>query len=429
MPRYKKKKHNRLLSSPKNRVKAPKNRDYSYDITMSPSKDNSADTPNKKEKIRVIKGKKPERRRKISTAIVIVGVVLIVSAVLQILLPAGIIQTAKNLVSLVGTGNYPITVSGGEVLSVDTQNNYYYLLTDTHISAYSSGGKVLFSRQHGFDKPILVTSKGKALIYNQGGQQYSVFDLNGKFQNFDTEEKIITAAIADNGNYAVATYSNSYASAVTVFSKRNKQIYEWYSAEDTVNNIALSSTGKKLAVSSFNSSSGLFKSKVNVINFKTATPEFSQEYENRYIYGLSATHKFGFSVIKSNGVDFIKWSNHAKTEYTDDYKITYFRHCGSSVVCVFNRDSDMTDNKIVIFNSKGDVKESVNYKGVINDIRVKGSNIYCINDSTVSVLDFEGNVKFTAEYGYGGSGITVISANVVAVVTDIEIQRVKLNAD
>ena len=91
--------------------------------------------------------------------------------------------------------------------------------------------------------------------------------MNGKFQNFDTEEKIITAAIADNGNYAVATYSNSYASAVTVFSKRNKQIYEWYSAEDTVNNIALSSTGKKLAVSSFNSSSGLFKSKVNVINY------------------------------------------------------------------------------------------------------------------------------------------------------------------
>ena len=83
----------------------------------------------------------------------------------------------------------------------------------------------------------------------------------------------------------------------------------------------------------------------------------------------------------------------------------------------------------MIFNSKGDVKESVNYKGVINDIRVKGSNIYCINDSTVSVLDFEGNVKFTAEYGYGGSGITVISANVVAVVTDSEIQRVKLNAD
>ncbi len=429
MPRYKKKKRNRLLSTPKKRVKAPKKREVMDDIPMTSSDGKKSVKTKEKAPMRVVKGNKLERNRKTNTAIIAVASILVVFMALQMILPAGVVQTAKNLVALLGTGNYPISVSGSQTLTVDTQNNYYFHLTDTHISGYSSGGKVLFSEQHGFDKAVLVTSKGKALIYNQGGQQYSVFDLNGKFKTFDTKEKIICGTISDSGVYAVATYSKAYASAVTVFSNRNRQIYEWYSAEDTVNNIALSSSGKKLAVSTFNSSSGLFNSKVNIINFKTATPEFTCTYDNQLIYGLTSTHKSRFCVIKSNGIDFIKWSKHDKTEYTDEYKIIYFRKCGSSVVGVFNRERDKTDNKIVIFNSKGKIKKSVVYKGIINDIRVKGSNIYCINDSTVSVLDFEGNVKFTADYGYSGSGITVISANVVAVITDNEIKRVKLNAD
>ena len=95
-------------------------------------------------------------------------------------------------------------------------------------------------------------------------------------------------------------------------------------------------------------------------------------------------------------------------------------------VAVFSRESDKTDNRIVIFSKRGRVKTTVKYNGIINDIQVKGSNIYCINDTEVTVLDFKGNVKHTANYGFGGNGLSVISANVVVVVTDSEIKRVKV---
>lgn len=427
MPRYKKKKHNRILMAPKKRAKAPvKNKYAGEDIVMTAAKSKKVKTE-PKAPMKVVAGKKGERSRKFKSLISFVAVIFVIIIALQFFLPAGLLQSVSNLTAILGTGSYPIAVSGRETLSVVPFNNYYFHLTDTHLSAYSSAGKTLFSEAHGFEKAVLSTSKGRALLYNQGGEQLIIYDLKGQKSSLETKNEIICGAISDSGNYAIVTYSDSYASAVTVYNKNNKVIFEWYSAEETINNVAISSSGRKIAVSTFNSSSGVFNSKVNIINFKSATPEHTISYSNEIIYGLKTGNKFCFNVIKSNGIDTVKWSNYKIQQYNDEYNISYYRNTGSVNVGVFSRERDKTDNKIVILSKSGKLKQSVRYKGIINDIQVRGSNIYCISDSTVSVMDFEGNIKYNADYGFSGKGIFVSSANVVVVLTDSEIKRIKLS--
>ncbi len=427
MPKYKKKKHNRILNTPKKRAKQPvKVKEQYDDIAMNhygAEKVEKKPTPSMK----VVQGKKGVRTQKIKFYAVALAIVFVVVMLFQLILPAGLFQTISNVTALLGTGSYPISATGSQVLTVVPMGNYYLHLTDTHFSAYSSAGKILFSEAHGYEKPILSTSKGKSLLYNQGSKQFSIFTLNGLQKTDETKNEIICGGISDSGNFALVTHSDSYASQVTVFNKRYKQIYEWYSAEDTINNVAIASSGKKIAVSTFNSASGTFNSKVNVINFKSATPEHTLTYQNQIVYGLKNSNKSNFTVIKSNGVDTVKWSNCKTNEYTEDYNISYYRTNNSVNIGVFSRENDKTDNKIVLFSKRGKVKKSVNYNGVINDIQVRGSNIYCINDSSVNVLDFNGNIKFSAEYGFGGKGISVLSANVVAVITNNEILRIKLS--
>lgn len=426
MPKYKKKKHNRILSAPKKRAKQPVKVKQQYDeIEM-----NHYGAKKTKEKptapLKVVKGKKGLRALKLKFYAVALVVVFVVVMLFQIILPAGLFQTVSNMTAVIGTGSYPISATGSQVLSVVPMGNYYLHLTDTHLSAYSSAGKILFSEAHGYEKPILCASKGKSLLYNQGGKQFSIYSLNGLQKNEETKNEIICGGMSDSGSFALATHSDSYTSQVTVFNKRYKQIYEWYSAEETINNVAIASSGKKIAVSTFNSASGTFNSKINIINFKSATPEHTLTYNNQIIYGIKNSNKSNFSVIKSNGVDTVKWFNSKINEYSEDYNISYFRTNTSVNIGVFSRENDKSDNKIVIFSKSGKVKKTVNYNGVINDIQVRGSNIYCINDSSVNVLDFKGNVKFSADYGFGGKGISVLSANVVAVVTSNEILRIKL---
>ncbi len=427
MPKYKKKRRSKLFAPPQRKAKTPNKRSKSEDIVMSPHNGATKKPKEEQSNMRVVKGRKAERKRKFK-AFTSVAVLLIIAVLLfELFLPAGIIQSVSNVTALLGTGSYPIDTDGTKTLDVVAVNNYYFHLTDTHINGYSSAGKELFSEAHGFEKPLLSTSKGRALVLNQGGKQFHILDLKGIKNTVDTENEIICGSISDSGNFAVTTYSDKYASAVTVYNKRSKVVFEWYSAEETINNIAISPNGKKFAVSTFNSNSGVFNSKINIINFKSATPEFSKTFDNLLVLGLKGSNNGGFFVIKSKGTDFVKWNNYNITEYSNGYHISLFRDCGSNSVAVFCRENDKTDNKIVVLSKRGKEKHTVDFKGEIIDIRVKGSNIYCLGDTNVSVLNFDGAVKFTENYGFGGSGLVITSANTSVVIKDSEIIKIKLN--
>lgn len=424
MPKYQKKRRSRIFNSPKRGTKTPKrSAKIQDDIKMTPTKVSKSE--NKKPKnMRVVTGKKLERKRQFKSFFGAAAIVLLVVLIFETILPAGIVQTVSNITAVAGTGSYPISVAGSETLNTVAVGNYYYVLTDTNFSAYTNSGKELFNDTHGFEKPVLAVSKGRTLLYDQGGKFVYIYDLRKRVNTVETKNNIITAAISDSGNFAIGTYSDNYASAVSVYNKWYKLIYEWFSAEDTINHVAVSSSGKKLAVATFNSVSGVFNSKVNIINYKSATPENSKSYNGSIIYSLD-NYGSRFSVVKSNGIDFIKWSNFKIREYNNDYSVSKIRSCGSAIVAVFCRESDKTDNRIAILSKGGKARHTVNYKGIINDIRVKGSNIYCINDTEATVLNFDGEILGTVDYGFGGVGVVVTAANTLAVVNDNEIKRIK----
>lgn len=426
MPKYVKKRRNRFLSPPKKRTGAIKKPPVAKDeIKMTPGVGPKVKSV-KQKNMRVLTGKKFQRGQRYKSFGLGISVILVILMLFETILPAGILQTVSNVIAVAGTGSYPIEVSGSQTINNVSMGNYYFVLTDSHISAFANSGKELFSDAHGFEKPVLSASKGRVLVYNQGGKQVNIYDLNERKATIETQNSIICAAMSDSGRYAVTTHSDKYASAVSVYNKSNKIIFEWYSAEDTVNNVAVSQSGRKIAVSTYNTKSGVFNSKVSIINYKSATPEHIKTYENSLIYSLKSSNSSGFNVIKSNGVDYIKWSNYKLTEYKNDYVISLYKSNYSYNTVVFCRESDKTDNQIVIFSKRGKLRHTVRYKGIINDIQVKGNSIYLINDSEITVLDFEGRVLRKNSYGYSANGIAVTATNTVAVIFDSEIKRVKL---
>ena len=149
-----------------------------------------------------------------------------------------------------GTGSYPIELGGTETVNTVSRGSYYYVLSNTDIVAFNNSGKSLFSFTHGYENPVLKVSATRAMVFEQGGNEALIFDLKGLKTTAKTEKSIITGAVSDSGRYALVTLSDKYASAVTVYDKKDNAVYEWYSAENTVNNVAVSPNGKKIAVSS-----------------------------------------------------------------------------------------------------------------------------------------------------------------------------------
>lgn len=426
MPEYRKKNRNRLFSSAK-RGKGRVSRGSTEKINMSPS-DSKRGKTQEKSQMRVVEGNKLKRQKKFKFFTLFITFIVVLVLILQAIFPAGIIRTVKNTISILGTGTYPFELSGNNTNDVVSMGNYYYVLSDTTLSAYANTGKKLFDYPHGFEFPVLKTSRYGAILFSQGSEEALLFTTNGLKKTIESKFHIVNAAISDSGVYALVTESDSYASAVTVYNKYDKNIYEWYSAEQTVNNIVIASSGKKIAVSTFDTASGNFKSTLKVLNFKSADAEYSTDFEG-LVYNLSNRATGRFAVVTSNQIKFLKWSNNKSEEYNNDYDIQIFKESYHGFVAVYRRESDHADNRVVVFAKNGKLKYEFKFNKTISDICLFGGHIYCMSDTEVYLLDQNGNILRQTSVGFGVTNIEVTATNTLITVTDNTVEKVRLEEE
>lgn len=425
MPDYKKRKHNKLFSSPA-KVKKSRIKKSSYDDDIVMSSSNKKPKAKNTSNMKVVKGRRLENKRKLKLTAIALAVVTVVVLFLHIIMPAGIIEGISTATAVLGAGNYPIELNSTETVNCISRGSYYYVLSNKNIDAYNNSGKHIFQYTHGYENPVMKVSACRVLVFEQGKTEALVFGLKGLKSTVTTEKPIITGAVSDSGRYALATQSDKYASAVTVYDKKDRSVYEWYSAEDTVNNIVISPNGKKIAVSAFNVTAGHYNSKLSVLNFKSATPEHTESYENTLIYNLDSSFRNGFEVVTGNGIKFIKWFKFKSEDYKNDYSTAIFRTGKNGYIAVFNRGSDKTDNKIALFSKNGKLKAEFSYKGIVSDIAVSGNHIYCMSDTEISLLDSTGKILRKGSCGFGAVSLVAESTNSVIVFTDNKIDKINL---
>lgn len=420
MPEYKRKKSHK---QPHKRV-VKQNKNQSEDIKMYPSyKFNKGnDAP-----VRVVEGRKLRNKLKLKIMAISFAVIISICVVLSLLLPVSIMENITNTVALIGAGNYPIDITGAKTLNVAQKGSYYYVLTDTNISAYTNGGKKIFDEPHGFYSPVISTSQTRALVFDQGGNELQIYNLGGVVDIFNTEKPIVNAAISRSGNFATICESDDYTAVVSVYSKNKEKLYEWNSAKDIINNIAISASGKKIAVSAINASGGKYVSRVTVLNFESADPLYTLDLGENVVLSLSDMGK-GFNVITNNSYRFVDWSKYTTTEITDSGEIDMFRQTPSGALVVFNRANDKSDNTVVAISKRGKKIASFHKSGIISDIKFTHGHIYCISDTTVSLYDKTGNILRDGSCGYGAIRFSVISEYALAVITDTDIQKTELLA-
>ena len=422
MPEYKKKKVRRMgAPRVKNKVRTIEH----DDIEMKSSKPKKREQKLPNNSVRVITGKKLIRRRRMQTAAAVCVVLAIIISILQFLSPVGVLEVSGNLLKTIGPGSYPIELYGTAVLNSATKFNYYYVLTDLQLNAISAGGKEIYSVSHGFTSPIMKTSETRALIFDQNGSKLDIYNLNGLTSSVNTKNNILTAAIARNGTYAVVTEAPDYAASISVYDKNDVLLYEWYSAKDPVNNIAISPDGKKIAVTTLDASDGALHSKLLVLGFDSANPVYSTDFSNSVVYSLENSAD-GFVVSTAQSFAHITWDKYERKDYNSDRNLAFSRSTSSGTVLAFNRASNRADNHIVVFSKDGQKTAEFDFNGIISDIVMAKDHIYCISDTNVYFFDKQGNLLCSTPCGFGAARLAVISSNEVAVITNSEISRLEL---
>ncbi len=422
MPDYRKK-------NVKRHSKAKNSKSRKRDIEMRQKQTQDIDDaarPGKR--LRVVKGNKKRRQaitRAVLTAICITLIVLITASVL---LPTGLGDFFTGVKYSLGSGEFPISLVGSDSLLSGKQGSLVYTLTDTNMEIYSLGGKKALSSAHGLLDPVMKTSPTRALVYEQGGGGLKIYSADKLIASETLNDKIISAALSRSGAYAVATTSKDYASKVTVCSKKSKMLFEWNSSVEIVSDVALSPNGKKFAVAAFTGNNGQYISKIYIFGFDSATPLATIEYKGKLIYSLNSESNSGIFAVYEGGMDFIKWNKYAKSEFTTDYEVRMYRATGSLCALASSRSSDKKDTKITAFSAGGKQLFEIEWKQSITDFAVMGDKIIILSDTSVYLLDKNGNILKEGDAGFGGVAVQAISSEKAMVITDNSLISVALTA-
>lgn len=421
MPDYKRKYRSRFAAHPKadKHKMAPKKNKIKYD--------EDEPTPRKKGNFTLLRGKKAEIKKRWQVILAGILVVILAITICQIAIPAGIPETLSTTVSAMGTGEFPIEFESTNTNNVVAKQGYFYVLTDSEIKAVSNGGKVIFSYSHGFENPVLKTSSTRAIVFNQGGNDALIFSLKKLESAITLEDEIINAAIGDNGTYALVTTAKGYVAKVSVYKKSDKPVYEWFSANDMINNVAVARNGKKIAISTISAKVGGFDSKLMILNLKSANAEFEKQYNGELIYNLSTSFSGGVAVATSNTFDFVRWYKFKCETNKNDYNLQMLRESNKGTLLLYNRENDKTDNRIIVTNKSGKKKFEIKFNGIITDIAFKNNHIYLISDTKAYILDSKGEIVRTADCGFGAVRLVVVSQNEISVISDNQISKVKFS--
>ncbi len=418
MPDYKRKKIKKSFRHKKSHINTEKN----INMTNKRQK-NTGIVP--EEKVKIVRGTKYKRKTQFKVLGIAICFICVVCIGLSALLPGGLYENIVNFSSVLGHGSYPTSVSGSTVLNTVSNRSYFYVLTDTNITAYSNSGKIVFDELHGFSNPIMSVSGTRALVYDQGGKSIYIYNLSGKIHSLQTKNDIITASISQNGGFAVSTHSDRYTSVATVYNKNFKEVFSWNSAKEIINNVLLNSAENKLAVSTLSVVSGQYNTKLLILGFDSAEPLHTLELGSSIPLSINNTGK-GISIICGDKYKFLHWTKFNSNELEISGEISTFRTDKNGILLTVNRANDRSDNTIIIISKKGEKSSEFKINNSITDIQYNKGRVYLLCDTAIGIYDKNGTALRDGTCYYGALKFAVVGSNAVATVSDSEISKINI---
>lgn len=375
---------------------------------------------------------KRPRGVKIGIFKIIIPVILVVAILISYFVivsqhPVGIVEYFGSVFASGGSGSgYDVGIFGGKPKYTLSDNGKYFVVTDTSVNCYNSNGKIIFERNHAYADPVIKTSETRYLLYGQGETVVTVSSFTDNLYVNNIDKSIITAAISDSCCYAVATKSDGYDSAVHVYSKTNKKIYEWYSSGETVNALALSKNGKTLAVSTVSVENGKYISNIYFLKFDSADAIMKCSYDDEIVYGLYEAGHDKFCAVFSNNVEFIDYKkNNVKTNKSD-YSINVIKELDNKFIVLRSVAANQDQSIIELYKKSGELISSFTVNNYITDFSLKSDNLYLLGISKAYKYDFEGLLCSEADVNYDVQYIEAVSSDAVACIRNSVIEKIIL---
>ena len=312
-------------------------------------------------------------------------------------------------VSLTPGDGYPYKINSSSVRQIGVLNGNLFILTDGETMSLDTTAKVVKTASHTYSSPVMAINSGKAIVYNRDDNRYRVENRTETLYVGETEnnEKIITCAIGEKGNIAIATTCDS---AVSKLSVRNnsykKEVFAWKCANDSIISVSLSDNGKYAAVAVIGARDGEIFSKIYIFDFEYSDPVSTFEYPGTAIIDLNFVTNNKVVAVGDNLISFIDDLDEKEDKLYEGNTLSnyFFSEDGTTVVVL--SESGSTNSQILTSYTKNfGVAFEEKLTSSVKSIFAANSKIAVLLDDEVIV--YKGNGSKYKEYHADSNSISV----------------------
>ena len=151
------------------------------------------------------------------------------------------------------------------------------------LSAYSTGS---FTQQLNYGSAAMVSSDSKVLVYDRGGKSFALLNSYSLLHKETLDSPIVSASLNAEGAYSIITNQTAYRSALTVWDKKDQQIFQWKTSQHYLLLSSVSPGNKRAAVLSLSQDQGRPAYSVLVFDLATGQQSFVLELGEDRVYSM-----------------------------------------------------------------------------------------------------------------------------------------------
>ncbi len=322
----------------------------------------------------------------------------------------------------INSDNYPVTMKGSIVNNgnFDTFGDGFSYVSDTHYALYDFNGNEIFNSQVSFNDPVMkLNNNGAAIVYNLGGNKYSLFSKDNHCYSGETEAKLYLADINQNSVYATLTESRDYKAKLSVYKSDNSPLYGYSFEEYYITAIALNPEGTGAVACGVTTENGVEKSVIYVFDFTSETPLAFHEISGDIVFDCEYLSSSSVCAIGDNAsyiVNGNKFGSFYKNSYTQKTLASYDINTDTGILSLgLSRSGDGRNCTIQCINSSGKVITQTDTSYAASFISSYKNRVAISDNNKVYLYSQDGRFIAEENVSAGSKQIKLISPDTVIV--------------
>ena len=288
----------------------------------------------------------------------------------------------------------------------------------SEVKIFNATGRVTLTSGDIFATPTIVTSNKYVLVYDLGGNKFSIYNSFKNIWTVTLDGSIAYASMSEGGGFAVVEKTQDYNSVVHIYDDDCNRV-STYSTNQYVISAEMSQSGRYTAVVSASAKNGEMTSKLTVLKQNKKKTYAQIDIGNLSPYTCKFISDNRIAVFCSDRVCVYNLKGKLKGEYMyPDSRLSYISYADGGLSLLFEDDLINGKNTLIVLNKNGKSIYSGQMSGSFTDMEMYDNYVFLLTNNGIYKFNYKTKITTIKKSADTFGELLVCSKDKVLLCTD-----------